>query len=1042
MGAVVETDLVWTRPGISLARAVSRAIREAQRGDALRAVRVVAADGATVDGLRRSLPRAGGACGAEIGGTMRLARTVAAPSLGDRRPVPEVGVLAAVQRVLDDPKRRPRAFDDCARHASTHDALVRSFGVLDGLFTLPVEARRAAFARLSAGRLSAGAVCDVVQAVRHDVLELGWLDAAELLAIATAAVSHADASTQPPLVVVVTQHVNPAHLGFLRAVAARSAHVGVVVAVPAGPSGTVEPGDAADAAAHVSALLGRTVEPPDRIDRDDASPEVTVVSCPDHDEEAREALRRVIALLDTGVPADRIAVLAPSAGPHRAALVSMFAAAGVVTRGQITPPLAGTTAGQVLRRLVACVTEGLDRRTVIDLARIAPFGMIVDDAGGFRAVRRDADRWNVAARDVGIVGESDWGRLAPDDGDDAVSPRDLQARTALAGFVGVQRRWRDQVRRAGTWRDAATALESWFASHCGTVDWRVARWPGVASLQLAAAEQVEGVFARLAEIDGVGLPFRSSTLARLVEAFLDTEVITTESRGTGVLLDHLVAAPGVVADHVVVVGANDGLVPGPVADDLVLSRDLGPEPFGVLTGPADRPRRDRRGLLAALDGATSSVTVTWARHDIRRGGAMYRAALIDEVTAARSVHLEHVVSHAVRATDHEVPWVDDDEWFVRHPDRVTAAVQRRRHAISSRRQPLPGAYDGVVGPLGELGDIDPLHVIVDRADRHGGSIEQRRQLGITALEEYVGCSSLFFVKRVLGAWEDAVDPADLRDVDPRDRGSLVHRVFERLVIDWLADHRPGSEPWVTDDVVDALRRRARDVLDEEAAPLLAKRRLGHPEMWAARRAQLLRAIDGGLDDERRDRASPIAAEAAFGERGGAAPVVWGKPPHDVHFGGSIDRVDRMPDGTLRVMDIKSGKADAYKDITADTPLGRDGHRLQLAFYGWAFEQLHGERVGSAAYRFTGRHDTNPDVTLELDEAVHRALDARLLELVEGISQGSFLPGVVGDYDCPVCTPLGLGADEVNRRIAVWSAAFVADPAPDDPAAGTLSMDHP
>ena len=62
-----------SRPGADLVRLVGDAIRQLQGDDPLRLVQVVAPDSATVDGLRRALPRCGGSCGAEIGGTLVLA---------------------------------------------------------------------------------------------------------------------------------------------------------------------------------------------------------------------------------------------------------------------------------------------------------------------------------------------------------------------------------------------------------------------------------------------------------------------------------------------------------------------------------------------------------------------------------------------------------------------------------------------------------------------------------------------------------------------------------------------------------------------------------------------------------------------------------------------------------------------------------------------------------------------------------------------------------------------------------------------------------
>src|SRR5699024_3740344 len=139
---------------------------------------------------------------------------------------------------------------------------------------------------------------------------------------------------------------------------------------------------------------------------------------------------------------------------------------------------------------------------------------------------------------------------------------------------------------------------------------------------------VEGVFAMLGRLDEFGLRRTTRAAARLVTAFLDDDVVSAESKGAGVTVDQLVAAAGAVYDHVFVVGANDGVLPGRVVDDLVLTRAMGPEPLGVLTGPGNQPVRDRRGFFAALDGASAGVTITHARWDVRAGGARYPSSLI------------------------------------------------------------------------------------------------------------------------------------------------------------------------------------------------------------------------------------------------------------------------------------------------------------------------------------------------------------------------------------------------------------------------------
>ncbi|MEY4231106.1 MAG: hypothetical protein RLZZ362_1955, partial [Actinomycetota bacterium] len=226
----MTVEVRWARPGAQLARTVSATLRELQGDDPLRLVRVVAADAATVDGLRRSLPLSGGACGIEIGGTLRLARTIAAPVLGARRSASPVAGRAAVQQVLADPATCPAAFASCAAHPATHDALVRSIRSLTGAFTLPRPEQ--VLRELAGGRESASALCDVVVSVRQRVIDGGSVDDALVLTTATDRVlaGLAGDAGEVPLVLVVTQQFPPAHVAVLRALSACAPRAVVITA--------------------------------------------------------------------------------------------------------------------------------------------------------------------------------------------------------------------------------------------------------------------------------------------------------------------------------------------------------------------------------------------------------------------------------------------------------------------------------------------------------------------------------------------------------------------------------------------------------------------------------------------------------------------------------------------------------------------------------------------------------------------------------------------------------------------------------------------
>ena len=1013
----MPTSLRWTSPGLPLARSVSEAIRELQGDDPLRLVRVVAPDGATVDGLRRGLPRAGGSCGAEIGGALRLATAIAAHELGPRRVAPPVALLAIVQQVLADERSRPVAFATCATHPATHDAVVRAYRSLNGVFTL-VGNHDSRLAALAGDRESASAVCQVVVAVRERLLRQGLIDEAELIRIATRGVASDPVSTTSPLVVVVTQQFNPAHITLLQALLTSAPEATVIATTSRDASLSV--------AAHVARLVGFPVEPPEH---HASAPVPTVVSCPDHDEEVREVTRRVVGLLEQGVVADRIAIFYPAAGAHRSGIAASLAAAGVAARGQVAPPLHGSVAGQIMRALLDLAGNGLERSTIIKLARLAPFGQHPEADGTVRTTARRADKWNRYARHLGVVAERDWtafNAAEPPDGHP-----DHGRHRALASFVRTQRIHRDAVRTAKSWAAVASALESWLASHCGTVEWRLGTWKGYPAWQGEAVEQVEGLFAVLADVDQFGLALRPSTLSRLVSAFLDSDVVTAESKGAGVFVDQLVGATGAVFDHVFVVGANDHLLPGRIADDLVLTRAHGAEPLGVLTGPANRPLRDQRGLLAALDGATTAATVLHSRWDVRSGGELYPSPSIPDTHTA-----EHVASHGAQITSSDGAWIEPSEWYARNVARSTPLLSRRRRAITARAQEQPGHFDGQVGPLGHS---NPL--------RHTMPTGEPAHVGITSLENWAMCGLKYFVTRVLGAKTDDADPTDIADVEPMQKGTLIHAVFERLIGDWLIEHPDSARPdnttaWIANEHdVEVMAGRAELVLDELAAPLLAGHLLGHPEMWRARRAQMLTALRRGLRAELADPVTPVASEFTFGRSPSADPLAVAHPPAEwsdphaaspdvettVWFAGAVDRLDRLPNGSLRVLDVKSGASKTYKSINADAPLGPNGDKLQLAFYGWAVEQLLGQPVTRAAYRFVGRPESEADVTLTITPGVHDELHQRIAQIAEAIQAGVFEPGEVGTWGCEVCAPDGLGVDEINQRRSGWRVAN--EPAP-------------
>ena len=172
--------------------------------------------------------------------------------------------------------------------------------------------------------------------------------------------------------------------------------------------------------------------------------------------------------------------------------------------------------------------------------------------------------------------------------------------------------------------------------------------------------------------------------------------------------------------------------------------------------------------------------------------------------------------------------------------------------------------------------------------------EQRpERISVTAVDRLKADPFAFYAQAILKLRElDSVDA----DHTARWKGSAVHEVFEH---------------WLREDDCDPARLRPR------AEALLADDTI-HPMLRALWAPRLLEAIDWMAQLERENREhgrTPLAAEVT-GET-----VLAGVTVH-----GRVDRIDRLGDGALGIIDYKTGKPPAKKAIEA-------GFALQLGLLG-------------------------------------------------------------------------------------------------------------
>ena len=138
--------------------------------------------------------------------------------------------------------------------------------------------------------------------------------------------------------------------------------------------------------------------------------------------------------------------------------------------------------------------------------------------------------------------------------------------------------------------------------------------------------------------------------------------------------------------------------------------------------------------------------------------------------------------------------------------------------------------------------------------------------------------------------------------------------------------------------------------------------------------------------------------------------------------GAIDRVDETPDGTVIVIDYKTGSARSYKDISEDDPTPGGTH-LQLVLYSLAARQiLHRPDASSRGlYWFVTAKGGFSTVGYPVRPEIEAATLDTVGRIVDGIAAGHFpahpaAPGYRTWVDCPYCEPDALG---LSHQYADW-----------------------
>jgi RecB family exonuclease len=1014
----------WTSYGRPAAERLHQEIAGVKAGDPLAPVTVIVPSNHVGVATRRLL--ASGALGpvADNGVGMaavtfltvyRLAELLGAPSLAGsgRRPVSTAVIAAALRSVLSTD---PGLFAPVATHPATEEALVGAYRELrdvpeDVLDQVAADGRRA------------GEVVRIHRAARAR-LQADWYDEEDLM---MAAASNATAvGALAPTIVYLPQRITLHAARLLTAVAERTPTV-----VLAGATGD----DRADrevqgAVARLTTETGDHRPGPGSTESPASPTRTRIVTVSDADEEVRTAVREVVGAVRNGTPLGRIAIFHTTREPYARLLHDQLAAAGIDANGASVVPLSERLAGRTLLQLLDWPARGYRRWDLFAWMSGAPIcrhGHPVP-----------ASRWERLSRQAAIVaGRSDWDQLLER------FATALEAEAVLLANDPEQ----PTERATGKTSDAAGAralrefalglIDDLTTVACAPRSWAAhAQWAkrhlhellggpatraGWPAAEHKAAERVDQAIDRLAALEGIEGPVDLEVFTRTLRLVLEADLGRVGRLGEGVLVGSLGMGVGLDLDLVVVVGLAEGSAPPSLGEDPLLADAERASAGGLLLRGQDRIDRQHRELLAGLAGAARQV-LTVPRGDLRTSSARVPSRWVLDLASGlsgqrcTSADLDHL----------DVPWVSSVASFDAGVRTAAFPATEQEHQLQ-RLMAQPDAGSDLVG------DDDPAlsraaEVVVARRSRRctrfDGNLADApipspttRTTSATSLERWAACPFSYFLKDILRV-ETLDDPDERLQISPVDKGVLVHAALEQFIGAHLAD---PTDAWGPDDH-HQLRLLAEALCDDYQGKGLT----GRPLLWETDRKAILADLDRALGDDSRLRQSsgqrPLAAELAFGLHGAPlGPVGVSLPDgREVRFGGRADRVDRRPDGSLVVIDYKTGKADDYKRLSADNPTS-DGQKLQLPVYALAARAHAGEPAVAvqAEYWFATARGGFRRIGYQVDDDVLAAAGAILAVIVAGIEGGCFparpdASTTTPRWGCPYCDPDGLGAGDLRR----------------------------
>ena len=740
-------------------------------------------------------------------------------------------------------------------------------------------------------------------------------------------------------------------------------------------------------------LAGRAARPARAFDGS-----VHVVSCAGEAAEAEEVARRLLRVYGAGDsgPPPTAGVLARTSTDVAQPLTESLDRSGLPWYTNAWTPLSQTMPGRILLALLDLAVSDAERTAVVSLLSMTPQDWgedlnptVFDRLSRKAGIVRGWDNWAKGFSDL-AASLDDGAARSDHEGESAALAREAEqcraSREKVAGLLGQVR----GLTSAGRWRGVAEKLGALLADHTRGDE------PGYAEVLAAVGG--------LGALDVTGVPPRLGRAAGLARRMLAGASLARGSfQRAPVTVCDIMTSRGVTHDVVFLPRLLEKVFPRKIATDPILSEGdrallsrraeaLG---CGELPLPSLRPQEERYLLRLALGSARRAVVLLYPRLEQDSGRPLVCSrfiARVCEVLCGGPVEAEKIENAAVgdlverirltpagRADDA----VDGGEYDLAvHTSAAgesaaagyTGALSEHfRRAVemenSRWRRGEFGPYDGAIRASDLRSALEAKHV------RFGVPISASR------LEMYATCPFSYFMHYVLEV-EEPEKPQDDLELPPDQWGRLMHDVLRRAYEGGAKGRRLGE---LGEADVEKMMARAGEAADTVGRTYAAAR----PAIWAAQREKALEQVRRLIETERSGNgdALPSEFELAFGMGAEQCPLrVETASGTAVSIRGRIDRLDRLDDGGVQVIDYKTGSSSGKKKNSL-----AGGRQLQLPLYLLAAAGMRGVRKGRARYLFVRDRKFQDQFTLAEPAEWEDQLKGIIQLIVKGVGSGEFFP---------------------------------------------------